>query len=103
VIDAVRYDAQENGVATGRSPDGAAGFYRPADQNAGTKNGRRRISDVVINEIMYDPVSGDGDDQYVELYNHTTGASRCRAVEFDGWNQIHHPGRQGHSRRGFIS
>ncbi len=72
VIDAVRFGAQENGVSTGRYPDGAAGFYRLQTKTPGAKNGRQRIPDVVINEIMYDPVSGDSDDEYVELHNRTT-------------------------------
>jgi len=41
-------------------------------RNAGAKNGHQRTPDVVINEIMYDPVSGDSDDEYVELHNRTT-------------------------------
>ncbi|HUL51050.1 MAG TPA: lamin tail domain-containing protein, partial [Candidatus Nitrosotalea sp.] len=74
VIDALRFAAQQNGVATGRYPDGVAGFRRLQTVTPGAKNGKPLVSDVVINEIMYDPVSGDNDDQYVELYNHTAGA-----------------------------
>ena len=72
VIDAVRFGAQENGVSTGRYPDGAAGFDRLQTKTPGATNGRRRIPNVVINEIMYDPVSGDSEDEYVELHNRTT-------------------------------
>jgi len=71
VIDAVRFGSQENGVSTGRYPDGAAGLYRLQTKTPGAKNGRLRIPPVVINEIMYAPVSGQDDDQYVELLNHT--------------------------------
>jgi len=71
VLDVVRFDAQENGVSMGHFPDGAAGFYRLQTKTPGTKNGPLRLSPVVINEIMYDPVSGNDDDQYVELYNRT--------------------------------
>jgi hypothetical protein len=71
VLDAVRFDAQEKGVSLGRYPDGAASWYRLQTKTPGTRNGRPRIPDVVINEIMYDPLSGDDNDQYVELYNHT--------------------------------
>lgn len=69
VIDSVRFVAQENGVSTGRCPDGAAGFYRLQTKSPGTNNSPARVSPVVINEIMYDPLSGNADDQYVELYN----------------------------------
>src|SRR5262249_22521909 len=37
-------------------------------------------SDVVINEIMYDPISGNDDDQYVELYNRGTNT-----IDLGGW------------------
>ncbi len=72
VLDAVRFDSQENGVSMGRYPDGAPGFHRLAAPTPGTNNTRLLISDIVINEIMYDPVSGENDDQFVELYNHGT-------------------------------
>jgi hypothetical protein len=71
VLDALRFEAQQNGVSLGRYPDGAAGWYRLRSKTPGAPNGRPRIPDVVINEIMYDPISGDDNDQYVELYNHT--------------------------------
>ena len=74
VIDAVRFGAQENGVSTGRFPDGAAGLDRLQTKTPGAKNGRLRIPDVVINEIMYDSVSGDSNDEYVELHNRTAGS-----------------------------
>jgi hypothetical protein len=69
VIDAVRFKGQENGVATGRYPDGAPGFYRLVAKTPGTSNAKIRVSDVVINEIMYNPISGSSGDEYVELFN----------------------------------
>jgi len=81
VIDAVRFGAQENGVSMGRYPDGAAGFNRLQTKSPGANNGRRRIPEVVINEIMYDPVSGDSADQYVELHNRTTDS-----VDLSRWS-----------------
>ncbi|MCE9613576.1 MAG: lamin tail domain-containing protein [Lentisphaerae bacterium] len=76
IIDAARFPAQINGVPTGRFPDGAADFYTLGGQTPGTSNtpaGRRRES-VIINEIMYHPISGDSDDEYVELYNQDSNA-----------------------------
>ncbi len=69
VLDCVRYGGQENGVATGRWPDGATQFYRLSAKTPGGSNAPLLISDVVINELMYKPISGDDDDQYIELYN----------------------------------
>ncbi len=71
VIDAVNFGPQENGVSTGRVPDGAPAFYRLATLTPGAANGRIRSEAVVINEIMYAPISGNSDDEYVELYNRT--------------------------------
>jgi hypothetical protein len=76
VIDAVRFDAQVNGVASGRFPDGAASFHALNMQTPGIANGSADllIQDVVINEIMYAPLSGKVRDEYVELYNRGTNA-----------------------------
>ena len=83
VLDAVRFAGQENGVAIGRYPDGADQFYRLAAKTPGTNNAPLRASDIVINEIMYAPVSLNDDDQYVELYNR--GAS---SVNLGGWQFV---------------
>jgi hypothetical protein len=80
VIDAVRFEGQQNGVATGRYPDGAPGFYRLASPTPGSSNGKILVSDVVLNEIMYDPISGSSQDEYVELYNRGTNS-----IALAGW------------------
>ena len=46
----------------------------------GTTNSGLLRRSIVINEIMYDPISGNSDDQYVELYNRGTNA-----VSLGGW------------------
>jgi hypothetical protein len=69
VLDAVRFKGQANGVSTGRCPDGAGSFHELATKTPGASNGKLLIRPIVINEIMYNPISGDDDDQYVELYN----------------------------------
>src|SRR6185503_13328893 len=38
-------------------------------------------SSVVINEIMFDPISGDADDEYIELYNRGN-----TATNLGGWH-----------------
>ena len=83
VLDAVRFEGQENGVATGRCPDGGDQFYRLAAKTPGTTNAPILVSDVVINEIMYNPISLNDDDQYVELYNRGTNA-----VSLANWQLI---------------
>lgn len=80
VLDAVNYDGQENGVATGRFPDGGDQWYRLAAITGGAANAAIRLEDVVLNELMYEPISGNRDDQYVELHNRSAAA-----VDLSGW------------------
>jgi hypothetical protein len=72
VLDAVQFEGQENGVSYGRWPDGANDFYSLQSLTPGTNNSPILIGNIVINELMYDPISGNDDDQYVELYNQGT-------------------------------
>lgn len=69
VLDAVRFDAQENGVSLGRFPDGAPELRRLASVTAGSANDSPRAPAVVINELMYHPASDDSAEEYVELHN----------------------------------
>ncbi len=72
VLDAVQFTGQANGVAYGRWPDGANDFYPLQSLTPGTNNSAILIGNIVINELMYDPISGNDDDQYIELYNQGT-------------------------------
>lgn len=80
ILDAVQFGAQANGVSYGRWPDGANDFYAFTTNTPGTNNSSMVIGDIVINELMYDPISGDDDDQYIELYNQGTNT-----VNLAGW------------------
>ncbi len=80
VLDAARYEDQLNGVSFGRTPDGGVAWRPLAARTPGAANSGPRASDIVINEIMYAPISLNSDDQYVELYNR--GAA---AVDVSGW------------------
>ncbi|MBK8000334.1 MAG: lamin tail domain-containing protein [Verrucomicrobia bacterium] len=80
VLDAVRFEAQENGVSLGRTPDGASQFSRLLTPTPGTNNAVSKPTEIVINEIMFDPISGDADDEYVELFNRGTNL-----VNLSGW------------------
>ncbi len=80
VLDAVQFGAQADGVSYGRWPDGANDFYAFTTNTPGTNNSSILIGDIVINELMYDPISGNDDDQYIELYNKGTNT-----VNVSGW------------------
>ncbi len=72
VLDTVHFDAQQNGVASGRSPDGSDTIRRLNQPTPGTANAPWRIEDLVINELMYAPISGDSADEFIELFNRGT-------------------------------
>ncbi|HTJ00569.1 MAG TPA: lamin tail domain-containing protein, partial [Dongiaceae bacterium] len=80
IFDAVALGPQQRGVVMGRAPDGAGEFCRLQTATPGSANDVIRVSDVVINELMYDPISHNDDDQYVELYNRSTNV-----VDLSGW------------------
>ncbi|PYJ87928.1 MAG: hypothetical protein DME22_00005, partial [Verrucomicrobia bacterium] len=82
VLDCVQFEGQENAVSMGRWPDGAAEFYPMQTRTPGAANSAIRVRDVVINEIMYSPISGDDNDQYVELYNKGPGATNIGGWRF---------------------
>jgi hypothetical protein len=79
VLDALRFEAQENGVSYGRYPNGGA-WSRLSAKTFGANNAPPLVSSVGFNEIMYHPISGDDDDQYLELFNHGTNA-----ISLGGW------------------
>ena len=82
VLDAVQFGAQADGVSWGRWPDGANDFYAFTTNTPGTNNSPILIGNIVINELMYDPISGSDDDQYIELYNQGTNAVNLAGWEF---------------------
>ena len=80
VLDAVQFGAQADGVSYGRWPDGANDFYPLQSLTPGTNNSAIVIGEIVLNELMYDPISGNDDDQYIELYNQGSNT-----VSLAGW------------------
>jgi len=80
VIDAVKFGGQENAVSAGRYPDGSTHIQELDYITYGSNNAPMRVHDIVINEIMYHPISNDNDDEYIELYN--AGSSN---VDVSGW------------------
>ena len=80
IIDAVRFSGQENGVPWGRFPDGAPQLRRLRASTPGSPNAAYKPAEIVLNEIMHDPVTGDSDDEYVELFN-----PGPQSVDLGGW------------------
>jgi CotH kinase protein/Lamin Tail Domain/PA14 domain len=80
VLDALSFEPQANGISSGRFPDGATTFRELAANTLGSANALLLARDIVINEIMYHPISEDSDDEFVELFNR--GAS---PVNIGGW------------------
>ncbi len=74
VIDAVRFGAQSPGVSYGRSPDGAPAIRELSRPTPGAPNSAPALHDIVIHEIMYHPISGLIEDEYVELHNRGSNA-----------------------------
>ncbi|MGI9242489.1 MAG: lamin tail domain-containing protein [Verrucomicrobiales bacterium] len=61
-------------IADGRDhsaafPDGAESFYVSASGSRNAANNPNRYTDIVINEIMVEPVSGHRDGEFIELFN----------------------------------
>ncbi|MGV3774792.1 MAG: lamin tail domain-containing protein, partial [Verrucomicrobiales bacterium] len=83
IIDAIKFGAQENGVASGRFPDGDPTFRRLTSPTANNPNNIWRAEDIVINEIMYQPITREDADQYVELYNRSSSP-----IDLSGWSFI---------------
>ena len=83
VIDAVDFGGQDTNVSTGRYPDGADEFYPLQTPTPSAPNSQILVSDVIINEIMYAPISRNSDDEYVEIYNRGTNI-----VDISGWRFV---------------
>ncbi len=69
VIDAVRYDGQARDLSLGRFPDGGPETRPLAQPTEGAPNAGFRLPEVVFNEIMFNPISGSSQDEYLELFN----------------------------------
>ena len=83
VLEAVRFGASAPGISQGRFPDGDARFRLLDSPTPGLANRGAYASPVTINEIMFDPPSGDAADTYVELHNPGTNS-----VDVSGWKLV---------------
>ncbi len=80
VVDAVKFGAQEAGLSWGRFPNGAERWCVEAVPTPGGSNTTPFIASIVINEIMYHPISNENDSEYIEIY-HRGGPP----VDMSGW------------------
>jgi len=80
VVSTVKYETQEIGISIGRSPDGSAGFISLDSISQNSNNSIPYARDIIINEIMYNPIFQGTDLEYVELYNRGTST-----VDISGW------------------
>jgi hypothetical protein len=80
LLDAVHFGAAGNGISLGRWPDGARAIYPLSTRTPGTNNAAPLNSEIVINEIMYNPISAANRDEFIELYNCGTNP-----ISLAGW------------------
>src|SRR5205807_7833793 len=80
IIDAIKYGPQPEGVSFGRFPEGSDRLVYLFPPSPFAQNSALWRGDIVINEIMYAPISRDARDQFIELYNRGTGS-----VQLAGW------------------
>ena len=80
VIDAIVYGPQSSNSSRGRPPDGSSEIRPLANTTPGAHNAEVRRSDVIINELMYHPISEQNGDEYVELHNRES-----QEKDLSGW------------------
>ncbi len=102
VLDAVPFEGQADGVAYGRWPDGADDLYPLQSRTPGTNNSAITIGNIVINELMYDPISGNDDDQYIELYNQGTNTVSLAGWQFTAGVTYTFPGTANIAPNGYV-
>ena len=91
--DQEKFDASETGVAFGRyqkSTD-TYNFVAMSENTPGSTNAYPKVGPVVINEIMYNPASGDQNAEYIELLNISDSA--VILAEYDNEQMMEVPWR----------
>ncbi len=64
-------------------PQGSNDWYASTQSTRGAANSPARNTNIVINEIMYDPPSNEPSAEFIELYNRGTAA-----VDVSGWRFV---------------
>ena len=84
VLDVIHYEGQSNGVSMGRSPDGADSILALADPTPGRTNNGVLPSNIIISEVMFNPISGDNDQEFIELHNRGAAAANVTNWQISG-------------------
>jgi len=82
VIDVIDFRGQSNNITSGRYPDGGPIIYGLRNPTRDGPNANPMRYGVVISEIMYNPISGSNDDEYIEIYNRGNGPVNLAGWEF---------------------
>lgn len=82
VIDVVDFRGASNNISQGRYPDGAPHFYGMSQNTRGGPNAPPIRYAVNINEIMFNPLSGNPDEEYVEIHNRSAVPANIASYEF---------------------
>ena len=80
VMDAFNFEPEFDGMSEARLPDGDRDFDDAADPTRDAPNEITVNQDIVINEIMYHPIVGGSDREWIELYHRGT-----QSVDIGGW------------------
>ena len=83
VLDVIDFRGQSNNITSGRWPDGGPIQYGLASATQGGPNSAPMRYGVVISEIMYNPLSGNVNDEYVEIHNRNN-----TPVSLAGWEFV---------------
>jgi len=91
--DEEKFDASETGIAFGRyrKSTGTYNFVAMSVNTPGGENAYPRVGPVVISEIMYNPASGNQDEEYIELLN--IGETAITLAEYDNEQLVDVPWR----------
>jgi hypothetical protein len=101
VLDAVEFGAY-TGFSRGRFPNGSPYWSEMSVATPGAANTGALQRNVVINEIMYHPISESNNDEYIELYNRSTNAVSLAGWRIRGGVDFNFPNNASIPARGFV-
>lgn len=102
VLDAVRFEGQENGVSSGRLPNGSGTIRRLAAPSPDAANAEWAADPIVINEIMFNPITGDDADEFIELHNRGTVTVNLADWRFESGVDFEFPAGASIAPGGFV-